>query len=73
MYNTFSQPFAQFIKKILSLGHHLGLHFDESGINDKNIKKEMLIWSGIYCRKSSGYRSTRFRFTNLRDAFSMAR
>ena len=48
MYNVLSPPFSRRVGDILSLGHHLGLHFDESGVADEdvprcvNLEREML-------------------------------
>ena len=39
MYNMLSPPFARLIRDILSLGHRLGLHFDEHGIADKSVRE----------------------------------
>ena len=39
MYNVLSQPFSQRVRDILSLGHHLGLHFDESGVCGKDLAR----------------------------------
>ena len=39
MYNILSEPFARRVKDILSMGHHLGLHFDESRLADEDVER----------------------------------